>query len=530
MRGISKRENREILGSSVADGAADRIGKAKGHTPMMNDPGKSDRLVVPAKHPNKAGRPAAEGAEGRSLAKENTDQQNASRTQSRISAPSALERVRQAAKRDKNAKFTTLFHHVTVDRLREAFLGLKRNAAPGIDGVTWEQYDADLEANLQDLHVRLHQGAYRAKASRRAYIPKADGRQRLLGIASLEDKVVQRAVAEVMHAIYEVDFLGFSYGFRPKRSQHDALDALAVGILRKKVSWVLDADIRGFFDAIDHGWIRKFVEHRIADRRVLALIQKWLSAGVMEDGRWTAVGEGTPQGASISPLLANLYLHYVLDLWTQQWRQRQARGDVVIARWADDFIVGFQYRKDAEQFLEDLRARLEAFALELHPEKTRLIEFGRFAAQNRAKRSLGKPETFDFLGFTHICARSQKGAFILRRQTMRKRMRAKLGEIKRALRKRWHQPIPELGRWLGSIVRGYYAYHAVPTNIDALQAFRDQVTRHWLRALRRRGQRDRTTWVRMRRLVQRWLPVPRILHPWPEQRFDERIRGKSPVR
>jgi len=496
----------------------------------MNGPGKSDGLVVPAKRPNKAEGSVAEGVEGRSPAKENAGQQNASRTQSRTSAPSALDRVRQAAKRDTKLQFTSLFHHVTVDLLREAFFKIKKKASPGIDGVTWEQYVANLETNLQGLHGRLHRGAYRAKPTRRAYIPKADGRQRPLGIAALEDKIVQRAVAEVMNAIYEVDFLGFSYGFRPKRRQHDALDALAVGILRKKVNWVLDADIRRFFDAIDHQWMRKFVEHRIGDRRILRLIQKWLSAGVMEHGQWTAVKEGTPQGASISPLLANLYLHYVLDLWAHHWRRRHTHGDIIIVRWADDFVVGFQYRKDAEQFQKDLRARLVRFALELHPEKTRLIEFGRFAARRRAEHGRGKPETFDFLGFTHICGKSRRGAFLLMRRTMRKRMRAKLKEVKQDLRRRWHQTIPEQGRWLGGIIRGYFAYHSIPTNSQALQAFRSQVIRHWLHALQRRSQRDRTNWTRMWRLVRRWLPPLKIRHPWPEQRFDARIRGRSPVR
>jgi group II intron reverse transcriptase/maturase len=363
------------------------------------------------------------------------------------------------------------------------------------------------------------------------YIPKADGRQRPLGIASLEDKLVQRAVVEVLNAIYEVDFLGFSYGFRPQRSPHNALDALAVGIQRKKVNWVLDADIRGFFDAIDHGWLVKFIEHRIADRRVLRLIQKWLSAGVMEEGRWTGSKVGSPQGATVSPLLANLYLHYVLDLWIQQWRKRHARGDVIVVRYADDFVVGFEHKPDAERFLDALRERLRSFALELHPDKTRLIAFGRRAnAARRAGRVKGAAEVFSFLGFTHICAKNKAGRFLLARYTVKARMRAKLREVKAEVQRRRHRPIPEQGRWLGQVVRGYFAYYAVPTNIEALKSFRTQLIRTWRRALRRRSQRDRTKWARMRTLVRRWIPPARVQHPWPGERFDVRTQGKSPVR
>jgi len=438
-------ENREIPRSPAADGAAGRSGKAEGRTTLMNDRGKSDRSVVPMKAPNKDGKPSAEAVEGRDLAKGNTSQQNAPRTQCRPRAPSALERVREVAVRDRKAKFTALFHHVTIDRLRQAYQALSKDAAPGADGVMWEEYGAQLEDNLRGLHARLRKGAYRARPSRRVYIPKADGRQRPLGVASLEDKVVQRAVVAVLNAIYEVDFLGFSYGFRPGRSQHDALDALATGILRRKVNWVLDADIRGFFDAIDHGWLLQFVEHRIADRRLLRLIRKWLAAGVMEDGKWAQSQEGTPQGAVISPLLANLYLHYTLDLWVQQWRSRPGRGEIIITRYADDFIVGFEHRADAEQFLHDLRERLRKFSLELHPEKTRLIEFGRCAAKRRQTRGLGKPETFNFLGFTHICAKTKAGKFLLKRRTMQKRMREKLRTVKAELQRRRHQSIPAQG-------------------------------------------------------------------------------------
>ncbi len=499
----------------------------------MNGQRKSDRSVVPKEETKPsngahAGARVEEMVEGRDLAKRNTNQQNAPRTQRRTSAPSALNRVREAAKKDRGAKFTALLHHITIDALRSAFEQLNKKASSGIDGVTWQQYAEGLEENLRALHARLHRGAYRAKPSRRVHIPKADGRLRPLGIASLEDKLVQRAVVEVLNAIYEEDFLGFSYGFRPQRNQHDALDALATGIQRKKVNWVLDADIRGFFDAIDHGWLRKFVEHRIADKRVLRLIQKWLSAGVMEEGRWTQSSEGTPQGATVSPLLANVYLHYVLDLWIHQWRKKQPRGDVVVVRFADDFIVGFQYQTDAEHFLEELRERLRKFSLELHPDKTRLIEFGRYADERRRAREAGKPETFNFLGFTHICAKTKKGEFQLARRTMRERLRAKLSEVKTELRRRRHQPIPKQGRYLQSVVAGFFRYHAVPTNMRALQSFRTEVEGLWLKTLQRRSQKDRTQWTRLRKRSQRWLPKARIQHPWPDERFERHHSMQEP--
>jgi RNA-directed DNA polymerase len=496
----------------------------------MHERGKSDGPVVPAKLPNKAGEPAAEAVEGRGPAKGNTASKTRPGHRDGVSVSSALDRVRRVAEKDKDVRFTALLHHVDVDRLRAAYWALRPEAAPGVDGVTWEAYGQDLEVKLQGLHERLHRGAYRAKPTRRAYIPKADGRLRPLGIAALEDKIVQRAVVEVLNAIYEADFLGFSYGFRPGRSPHRALDALAAGIQRKKVGWVLDADIRDFFTSLDRGWLERFLEHRIGDKRVLRLIQKWLSAGVIEEGTWTACDEGAAQGASVSPLLANVYLHYVFDLWVQQWRNRHARGDVIVVRFADDFIVGFQHREDAERFQAELRERFARFGLELQAEKTRLIEFGRFAAQNRKTRGLGRPETFDFLGFTHICAKTKNGRFLLKRITIAKRMRAKLREVKLELMRRRHLPIPEQGRWLASVVRGHLAYYAVPGNIDAVAAFRTLVTRLWLRALRRRSQRTRLDWTRMNRLATRWLPPVRIVHPFPDARFDVRTQGRSPVR
>ncbi len=487
----------------------------------MNGQRKSDGPIVPMKSPNKAGQPAAEGAEGKGSAKGNLRQQNAPWTQSQNGAPSALERIRQAARRDRKKRFTTLLHHIyNLEALERAYLGLKRQAAPGVDGETWKHYGEALEANLRDLSDRLKRGAYRAKPVRRVYIPKADGRQRPLGVTALEDKLVQRATVEVLNAIYETDFLGFSYGFRPGRSQHNALDAVYAALMRKKVNWVLDVDIRGFFDAINHGWLLKFVEHRIADRRVVRLIQKWLNAGVLEDGKRTQNEEGTPQGGSASPLLANLFLHYVFDLWVHSWRQKQTDGDVTVVRFADDIVIGFQRKADAERFWKELTERFRKFQLELHPEKTRLLEFGRFAAENRKAQGQGKPETFDFLGFTHICGKTWKTrSFTVLRQTIRKRLQAKLREVKVELKRRMHAPIPELGEWLRSVVGGHIRYYGVPTNGVALATFRYRVGRLWHHALSRRSQKGRVPWDRMLRIIKRWLPPARISHPYPLRRL-----------
>jgi group II intron reverse transcriptase/maturase len=430
-----------------------------------------------------------------------------------------LERVRQAARQRKKERFTALLHHVTVDLLRESFYALKRKAAPGVDGLTWPDYEAELEDNLQDLHARVRRGAYRALPVRRRYIPKPGGKQRPLGIAALEDKIVQRAVVVVLNAIYEEDFLGFSYGFRPKRSQHDALDALAVGICNTPVNWILDADIRSFFDSVSQEWLVRFLEHRIGDQRIIRLVRKWLKAGVLEEGDWSVSETGTPQGAVASPLLANVYLHYVFDLWAERWRRREATGNVIILRYADDIVVGFQHEADARRFWEAMRVRFEQFSLALHPDKTRLLEFGRHAAAKRKQRGLGKPETFTFLGFIHIDGKSRRGAFQLQRKTRGDRMRAKLQEIKVQLRQRMHDPIPVQGRWLKQVVTGFFAYYAVPTNAKALGAFRHYVTDRWRRTLRRRSQKDGLTWERIRKLADAWLPQPRILHPWPDQRF-----------
>ena len=486
---------------------------------MMHARERSDFAIVAEKPTNKVERSAAEPAEPRAETKGKTHQQSTHRTQSRANVTQALERIRKAAKERKKEKFTALLHHISIDQLEVAFLELQADAAAGVDGLTWRVYEADLKRKLEDLHSRLHRGAYRPLPSRRVYIPKPDGRQRPLAVAALEDKIVQRAAVAVLNAIYEEDFLGFSYGFRPGRSAHDAMDALVVGIESKKVNFILDADIRSFFDTVDQEWLIRFVEHRIGDRRAVRLIQKWLKAGVLEDGIVNVSDKGTGQGAVISPLLANIYLHYGLDLWAERWRRHQATGDMIIVRYADDFIVGFEHEDDARRFLDELRARLGKFALSLQPEKTRLIEFGRLAAENRKRRGLGKPETFNFLGFTFICGKSRRGKFQVKRKSRRDRMQAKLQAIKQGLRQRMHQPIPVQGKWLRQVVTGYFNYHSVPTNASAIDAFRFHVTELWKRTLRRRSQKHGMTWERLTRLANDWLPKPHILHPWPQARF-----------
>jgi RNA-directed DNA polymerase len=514
------RENRET--PSVSGGSRpDRLEKATSHETSMYAGGESDEQGVPAKLPNKGEQSPAEGVEGSCSTKGNTEEAHTCRTQGRDHVSQGLGGVREAARRDKQQKFTALLHHVTTALLRDSYDSLKRKAAPGVDGVTWQQYGEGVEARLKDLHDRVHRGVYRAQPSRRVYIPKADGRQRPLGIAALEDKIVQQAVVTVLNEIYEEDFLDFSYGFRPGRKQHDALDALWVGLRRRRVNWVLELDVRGFFDNVSHEWLVKFIEHRIGDRRIVRLIQKWLKAGVSEEGEWKETKVGTPQGAVASPLLANIYLHYVFDLWVNQWRRRSARGAMIVVRYADDAVLGFEHRREAEAFLEQLRERLRKFGLELHPEKTRLLEFGRFAEENRKRRGEGKPETFDFLGFTHSCGKTQKGNwYTIRRQTAKKRLRSKLQAVKQELGKRWHKRVIENGKWLRSVVQGYFNYHAVPGNFVALRTFRREVARMWLAALRRRSQRDRYSWERFGPLVARFLPSPRILHPLPGDRFD----------
>jgi len=490
---------------------------------MMHDREKSHSAIVAAKPTNKAEATsvadAAEPVEPRAGTKRNVGEQSTHRTQGWVRVTQALDRVRQVARLRKEEKFTALFHHLSVDLFREAFFALKRDAAPGVDGLMWRTYEADLERNLTDLHSRVQRGAYRALPSRRAYIPKADGKQRPLAVAALEDKIVQRATVAVLNCIYEEEFLGFSYGFRPKRGPHDALDALVVGISTRRVNFILDADVASFFDSVSKDWLVRFVEHRIGDKRIIRLIRKWLKAGVLEDGVVTVSEMGTGQGSVISPLLANIYMHYVFDLWAHRWRRREAQGDVIIVRYADDFVVGFEYESDARRFWDALRVRVEEFALSLHLDKTRLIEFGRHAVDRRARAGLGKPETFKFLGFVFICGKTRRGQFSVQRKTRRDRMQAKLKEVKQELRKRMHQPIPEQGRWLAQVVRGYFAYHAVPTNRASISAFRRYVIRLWHRTLRRRSQKDRFPWERMPRLADDWLPQPRNFHPWPQVRF-----------
>jgi RNA-directed DNA polymerase len=419
----------------------------------------------------------------------------------------------------KKERFTSLFHHISIELLETAFYELKQDAAPGVDGLTWGDYEVDLGRKLKDLHSRLQRGAYRARPARRRYIPKPDGRQRPLAVVALEDKIVQRAAAAVLNAIYEEEFLGFSYGFRPGRGTHDALDALIVGISSTKVNWILDADIQSFFDEVSQMWAVRFLEHRIGDPRIIRLIQKFLKAGVLEDGVVSVSDKGTGQGSVISPLLANVYLHYAFDLWAERWRRREATGDMIMVRYADDLVIGFEHESDARHFWDAMRERLKEFALSLHPDKTRLIEFGRFAAANRKRLGLGKPETFHFLGFTFIAGKSRRGKFLIKRKTRRDRMRVKLQGISQELQKRMHQSIPEQGKWLGQVVQGYFNYHAVPTNSGALSTFRDEITKRWRRILTRRGNKGALTWERAKKLADDYLPKPRILHPWPEQRF-----------
>ena len=526
--GNFSRGSRETPLTSVSIVGADRSEKARGRKPDMHVSGESYSSIVPEKPANKGRVPRpAELVEGRGLTKENTKQLLLDRTQSRrtngrplVARSRGLQGVREAARRDRRQKFTNLLHQVTAELLRASFFELKKQAAPGIDGETWQDYAVDLERRIKDLHDRIHCGRYRAKPSKRSYIPKSDGTMRPLGIAALEDKVVQQATRTVLECIDEQAFVGFSYGYRPRRSSHQALDALFVGISRRKVNWIIDADIRGFFDNISHQWLMKFIEHRIADRRMLRLMKKWLRAGVSEDGEWSPTKQGTPQGAVISPLFANVFLHYVLDLWINDWRKRQARGEVIIVRYADEFVIGIREESDARRCLAVLGERMAKFGLALHPEKTRLIEFGRYAEQRRAKRGEGSPATFDFLGFTHISGKTLGGEFTIQRRTARKKFQAKLAEIKEMLLRRCHDDLGKVGEWLHSVYRGWCQYYAVPGNSACLQQFRSALQGMWLRILQRRSQRGRRlTWVKFSKLCKKWLPTPKILHPYPSVRF-----------
>lgn len=532
MCGNSKRENRESPGASQGSffDLWERSENASGGTADMHATGQSDKSVVPTKLTNNDDTDSsAESVEGRDLANGNVEQSASHRTPGRVKRESrGLPGVREAARNSSTLRFTALLHHIDERLLFESFDNLKKSAAPGVDGVTWSDYEANVEANIKDLHDRIHRGAYRAKPSRRVWISKPDGRQRPLGVASLEDKIVQQAVLWVLQCIYEQDFLGFSYGYRPGHSQHQALDALSVAITSKKVNWILDADLESFFDSIDHSWLIKFLEHRIGDNRILRLIRKWLHAGIIEDGVWSASDEGSPQGSGISPLLANVFLHYVFDLWIDWWRQQPGRGDVVVVRYADDMVIGFEREADARQCLDELQQRFAKFGLNLNDGKTRLIEFGRYAAERRQRSGNRRPETFDFLGFTHQCGKTRThGWFTVHRKSIAKRMRSKLAELKQDLRKRRHDSIGETGRWLGRVVQGWMNYHAVPGNMVRLQQFVDAIAKLWLRQLRRRSQRSTWTWQRMHLLVRKHLPRPHIIHPYPNQRFRARLAARA---
>jgi len=490
----------------------------------------SDEAIVPEKLAKTRVTPV-ESMEGRAEAKGQSVARNAPSTQSETSAPTVRQRIRQRAKGKPEGRWTNLFGHLRAPLLNEAYQGLRKGAATGVDGVTWEAYGDRLDERLRDLVDRIHHGRYHPQPVRRVEIPKENGKTRPLGIPALEDKIVQLAVKWLLEPIYEALFVGFSYGFRPKRSAHDALDALGTALYRT-VNWVLDADIRAFFDTIDHGWMQKFVEHRIGDRRLVRLLMKWMKAGVMKDGEFHEVKEGTPQGGIISPLLANIYLHYVFDLWVQSWRKKHATGDVFVVRYADDFVVGFQRERDARAMRRALSDRMAKFGLELHPEKTRVLEFGRYARKDREQKGLGKPETFEFLGFVHIAAKDRQGKYQLRRHTSGKKMRAKLARIKAECRNRRHERVVDQHAWLRRVVVGHDNYYAVPTNSDALKRFHYSVERIWYRSLQRRSQRGSWRVGQIRRFAERFpLPTPTIRHPWPTERFAARIaQGGSPVR
>lgn len=531
MRGNSNRENIESPSSSQRTFFElwERLEHASGGNTSMNDGGQSDSSIVPTTTANNdRTERSAESDEGRELAKRNTDQDTSHRTQNRNNVGlSGLMGVREAARRDKNLRFTSLLHHITPQLLIACFDNLKRDAAPGIDNVTWHEYDADVVARIADLHGRVHRGAYRALPSRRTWIDKPDGSKRPLGIAALEDKIVQTAVLWTIQCIYEADFCDLSYGFRPGRSCHQALDALTVALTTRKVSWLLDADLSKFFDTLDHEWLCKFLEHRIGDKRILRLIRKWLHAGVVDDGQWAATDVGSPQGSVISPILANVFLHYVFDLWIKSWRKQPGRGDVIVVRYADDFVVGFQYQRDARDFQRDLESRFAKFGLQVNADKTRLIEFGRFAKSNLAAKGEGKPETFDFLGFTHISGVSRQGKFIVKRKSISKRVTRKLHALADELRKRRHDPIGEVGRWLGRVARGWLGYHAVPGNMASLEKFLDAIRLLWLKQLRRRSQRNSWNWKRFTEMSRKYLPAATILHPYPIDRHHARLKARA---
>src|SRR5690625_1023779 len=509
---------------------AGAAGKVSSHNPVVSSPEESDGNIVPEKSANKGTAFPAESMEGRTPAERKTDRNAENRVQNRVFASPGLARVRQIAEAEKSFRFCNLFHFLKVDLLRVSFYQLKRSAAPGLDEKTWYDYEQTLGERLPELERELHIGSYRATPAKRTYITKDDGRQRPLGIQAIEDKVVQQACVNILNEIFEPNFSGFSYGYRPGRSQHDALDALHEGIMRRKINWVLDCDVEGFFDNLDHDFLMSFIEERVTDKRMLRLLRKWLRVGWQEDGKRHSGTVGTPQGSVISPLLANIFLNSAMDKWFTRWRKAEAKGETIGVRYADDSVFGFQYKSEAEEFLKALEERLQAHKLKLHPVKTRLIEFGRFAASNRRERKQCKPETFDFLGFTHICGTTRRGKFCIRRKTSQKRLRRKLKEVKVELTKRMHEPLSKTGRWLASVIRGFTQYHGVPRNMKAAREFYTQVSRMWLRVIRRRSQkaRKRWTWERFYRLQGKWLPRPRVVHPYPNVRFDAKHSRQEP--
>ena len=512
-----KRETREAFRSQAGP-----RGELQGDKAATHATRESDGCIVPKKEANNTTARAgvAEPPEGRRPAKRNPREQNMGRTQDRETVEQALERIREAVRRDRKKRLTTLWHHVYSEAtLREAYRKLNPTSSPGVDGQRWREYGEELDGRITELSARLKRMGHRPQAVLRRYISKENGKRRPIGIPALEDKIVERALVMVLEVIYEEEFANFSYGFRPGRSPHKALDALYMGIVSRKINWVLDADLSGYFDTIDHDWLVRMLEHRIADKRVVRYIIRCLKAGVVEDGYWREQGRGSPQGGCISPLLANIFLHYVLDGWVKKWRKTRARGDLIIVRYADDFVIGFQHQHEARQFYTELQQRLAKFGLKLNEEKTRLIAFGRFAAKDRHNRGDGKPETFDFLGFTHICGHDRRGRFQLKRKTIGKRLRAKLRVLKAEMRKRWMLTLPEMGRWLRRVLTGHFNYYGVPGNFRCLKGFRQAVILLWRRWIIRKSQRSRASYARMYRLANRWLPAACIRHPYPSERL-----------
>ena len=454
------------------------------------------------------------------MTEENIGETICDRTQCRNIAMSRLAGVREVAIRERKLTFTALMHQVTPELLVTSFYQLKKQAARGVDGISWSEYEEGLETRVSDLHRRIQSGRYKPQPARRVYIPKGNGELRPLSIQCVEDKVAQQAVSMLLGQIYETDFMGFSYGFRPNRSQHDALDALTFGIVKRKVNWVLDLDIRKFFDTVEHEWLIRMLQHRVKDSRLLKLIVRWIKVGFVDDvGRRHPAHFGVPQGSVISPLLSNIYLHYVFDLWSNKWRADNAQGDIVIIRYADDAVLGFQNKWDANRYQAQLIERLAKFGLSLNTDKTRLIRFGRFASAQRAKYGAGKPESFEFLGFTHYCSRKRNGDFMVGRITSRKRLVTQIKAVQVELRRRLHMPPRQTLAWLVRVLRGHANYYSVPGNIVRVSEFRQQLVKRWYKLLRRRSQRTSVNWSWFGPWVTSNLPKVRVVHPFPEERF-----------